>query len=145
MLQWSTQFETGHTLIDSQHQMLISYFNRLESMATNRSPSRQEEEFLLNLVNFVETYSVVHFKHEEGCMLRHRCPACAENKEAHGQFLAFFRQFKLRFETEGCRPELVHELQEACATWIQQHILKIDLQLKPCLPPGPATDDLQQP
>jgi len=32
MLQWSEQFETGHSLIDTQHKMLITYINRLEGI-----------------------------------------------------------------------------------------------------------------
>jgi hemerythrin len=136
MLHWNEQFETGHPLIDSQHQMLISYLNRLEAMTRNTNPSRQEVEFILNLIDFVETYTLVHFKHEEGCMIRFRCPAHAENKLAHQQFLEYFREFKRRFEIEGCRPDVLRELQETFAGWIQQHILNIDLRLKPCLAPN---------
>ena len=133
MLRWSEKFETGHSLIDTQHQMLISYINRLEGLARNTNPSRQEVEFFVQLISFMETYVAVHFDHEECCMARHKCPAYQENKDAHGKFLEFFRAYKHRFETEGCRPDLLTELHEACSSWIQQHILRIDVQLKPCL------------
>ena len=47
----------------------------------------------------------------------------------------------LRLETAGCRPKLVKELYESCMTWIQRHILRLDVQLKSCrtrtVPPGP--------
>ena len=124
--------------------MLISYFNRLESMATNPYPSRQEVEFLLKLIDFVETYSVVHFKHEEGCMPRHQCPAHAENKNAHEQFLALFRQFKLRLEAEGCRPELVHELQEPAQTGFS-NTSSSGPAAQNVPASGPACGDLPQP
>lgn len=133
MLPWSEKFETGNPEIDLQHKMLISYINRLEIIACNTNPDRQEAEFLLNFVDFVETYTVVHFKHEESCMVRYRCLAYQENKDAHERFLQFFRHFKQRFQQEGCRPEVLKELHDACCSWIQTHILRIDLQLKPCL------------
>ena len=133
MLQWNQQFVTGNSKIDSQHRALISQINRLEEMAHNTNPNRQEVEFILNLVDFVENYTKMHFAHEEDCMNRHRCPAHQENKAAHGQFLEFFREFKRRFEAEGCRPTVLKELHDTCSSWIQDHILKIDTRLKPCL------------
>jgi hemerythrin len=133
MLQWTEQFETGDPDIDSQHKMLIDYINRLEEMSRTTNPDRTEAEFLLNLVDFVENYTKVHFSHEENCMARHRCPAYEKNKSAHQEFLQFFQRFKYRFENEGCRPDILKELHDTCSAWIQGHILRIDTQLKPCL------------
>ncbi len=133
MLQWTEEFETGHAEIDVQHQTLIGYVNRLEEMSYTTNPDRHEAEFLLDLVAFVEDYTRVHFSHEENCMARHRCPAYAENKAAHHDFLDFFRKFKRRFEVEGCRREVLQELHDACSAWIRGHILRIDVQLKPSL------------
>ncbi|MDR3377328.1 MAG: hemerythrin family protein [Verrucomicrobiae bacterium] len=133
MLSWSDRFETGDAVIDSQHKTLIDYLNRLESIARNTNFDREEAEFILNLVDFVEIYTIAHFKNEEACMARHRCPAHQKNKDAHAHFLGFFHDFKRRFEIEGCRPEVLNALHQACSDWILQHILGIDLQLKPCL------------
>ena len=140
MLRWSEQFETGHALIDTQHKMLVNYINRLEGMSRTTNPNRQEVEFYVQLVNFMETYIDVHFKFEEECMESYRCPAHQKNKEAHRKFLVFFRQFKRHFEAEGCRPAVLLELHESCSNWIQQHIMQIDVQLKPCLSRIPAPD-----
>jgi len=133
MLQWSEKFETGHSLIDSQHKMLITYVNQLEGMSRNTNPSRQDVEFCVQLISFLDTYIIVHFAHEERCMLSYKCPIHLENKQAHHDFLNFFRHFKLRFNTDGCRPDLLSEFHKTCSSWIQEHILQIDLQLKPCL------------
>lgn len=138
MLQWTEQFETGQTEIDAQHKTLIDYINRLEEMSHTTNPDRAEAEFLLNLVDFVETYTEVHFKHEESCMVKFRCPSYSDNKAAHGQFLDFFRKFKHRFESEGCRPDVLKELHDFCSSWIQSHILRLDMQLKPCIEKIPS-------
>ena len=140
MLQWSEQFETGHPLVDTQHRMLISYINRLEDLAQNTQPSRMEVELFLRFIEFLETYILTHFREEEECMNRFKCPIRAENVLAHRSFLEFFRKFKARLEAEGFRPEVVQELHESCSAWIQQHILRIDVQLKPCLNQAPEPE-----
>jgi len=141
MLLWSEQFETGHALVDTQHRMLISYINRLEDLAQNTRPSRVDVELFLRFIEFLETYILTHFREEEECMNRFKCPIRAENRSAHQAFLAFFRKFKLRLETEGYHPAVVKELHDSCSAWIQQHILRIDVQLKPCLNQIPAPDE----
>ena len=141
MLEWSEQFETGHSLIDTQHKLLITYCNRLGTIAQNSNPNRHEAEFILQFIGFLENYANVHFKQEEGCMESYRCPAHQENKQAHRKFLVVFRQFKQRFVTGGFRPEVLTEFSDFCGNWIKQHILQIDTQIKPCLrmadKPGP--------
>jgi len=131
MLQWSTKFATGHPKIDSQHQALISYINKLEDIPRQTNPLREEIEFILNLVDFIEVYTVSHFAEEESCMACNLCPAYAENKAAHEHFLEFFRKFKKRFSSEGYHPQMLEELHQTCSSWIQSHILAVDMKLKP--------------
>lgn len=133
MLQWREEFETGHSLIDSQHRMLISHINRLGGLAQAAKAVKDERESLSRFVDFMETYILTHFSEEEECMFRHKCPVHQENIRAHREFVDWFRKFKSRLNTEGYRPEALKELHESCKAWIQQHILRIDVQLKPCL------------
>lgn len=140
MVNWTEKFETGHPLIDTQHRMLISYINRLEEFAGNSCPTKEEVELFLRGIEFLETYILTHFKEEEDCMFRFRCPAHKENKQAHSEFLDFFRAFRLRLEAGGYRSELVQELHDACGLWIRRHILRIDVQLKPCQSQAPPSD-----
>ncbi len=132
MLIWTEKFATGHPLIDSQHRMLISYINRLESLSENTNPSPQDVELFLRFIEFLEDYIILHFREEEDCMLRFRCPAHKDNKTAHTEFLDFFRGFKRQFGLGGYNAVAVKELFEACVAWIQRHILRIDVHLRPC-------------
>jgi len=141
MLQWSEQFETGHSLLDTQHRMLISYINQLEDLARISNPSRVNGELFLRFVEFLENYILTHFREEEGCMNHFNCPVRAENALAHQEFLEFFRKFKVRLEVEGCRPEVMKELHDSCSSWIQLHIMRIDVQLKPCLNQIPTLEE----
>lgn len=133
MLNWDDKFATGHLMIDCQHRMLFAYLNRLEEITCHTNPTKEEVELFLRFTDFLETYVLTHFQQEEECMFEHRCPAHAANRAAHQGFIEFFRRFKGRLEAKGCQIEALKELQEACKEWIQDHILKIDAQLKPCL------------
>ena len=138
MLEWSSQFETGHALIDAQHRMLIGYINRLENYTQKTSLTPEETGLFLRIVEFLETYMLTHFKEEEECMQRHRCPAQHDNRRSHGKFLEFFREFRHRLNQEPGRPELARELHEACSSWVREHILNLDTQLRPCMKMGTA-------
>ena len=64
-------------------------------------------------------------------MFRFRCPAHKDNLIAHTEFTDFFSGFKLRMQVGGYSPEVVAELYDTCAAWVEQHILRIDVQLRP--------------
>jgi hemerythrin len=133
MVIWNEKFETGSSKVDLDHQMLINNINHLEGMLTNSNRTREECDFLLHLVGFLEAYAEMHFKYEEDCMQRYRCPAYHQNKEAHQQYRDFFQGFRRRYKAEGFRPEVLKELHQAASAWIENHILTVDIQLKPCL------------
>jgi hemerythrin len=141
MLDWNEKFQTGHLVVDSQHRMLISYVNRLEELSINNHPSKDEVELFFRFMDFLENYIMTHFSEEEGCMLRFRCPAHKDNVIAHTEFLDFFRAFKRRLQVDGYSPEAVHELYATCVAWILRHILRIDVQLKPCQTPVYKPDE----
>ena len=133
MVIWNDQFVIGSRTIDLQHRMLINNTNHLECMLTNRDMTREEVEFVIHLVDFLEAYAETHFKFEEGCMERHRCPAHAQNQQAHEQFRKFFQEYKERIRLEGFHPDLLRQLHQKLNSWIQEHILTVDTQLRPCL------------
>jgi hemerythrin len=136
MIIWNAQFKTGSDTIDQQHQILIHNINHLECMLGETSPTKETWAFLINLLDFLECYTRQHFRFEEGCMEQHRCPVHAANKQAHETFLAFFKQFKEDTRRNGIRPDAIRTLHQTISQWIQEHILRVDTQLKPCLNAG---------
>lgn len=133
MVIWTEQFASGSDVIDQQHRMLINNINHLEGMLNGANLTREEAEFLVHLVDFLESYAGSHFKFEEACMERYRCPAHARNKRAHEQFIGFFEAFKKRYQAEGLHLDLLRQLHQELSLWIQEHILSVDTQLRPCI------------
>src|SRR6185312_9161855 len=127
MIVWDEKLKTGSDEIDKQHQGLIDQINQLELMLTETNPTKEECEFLIHLVTFLEAYTKEHFQFEEDCMERHRCPAHAKNKLAHAEFMKFFEQFRESYHHQGFRPEIVRTLHEAMSMWIKGHILQVDM------------------
>jgi hemerythrin len=137
MLLWSEQFATGHKTIDEQHRVLFENINRLEGLLVQTNPNRQECDFIIGLINYLENYAVEHFQVEEQCMESYRCPAHQHNQQAHRYFILSFRRLKEHCQSEGFRPEILKQLHQFAEDWIQQHIMRIDVQLKPCIRASP--------
>ena len=136
MIEWSEQFKTGSDAIDQQHQMLIHAINRLEGLLAETNPSVENYDFLIGLVGYLDSYAQSHFRFEEECMERHRCPAHAANREAHKQFVVFVQRLKEETRRKGIRTETLRGVHHTMSRWIEEHILRLDTQLRPCLKPA---------
>jgi len=136
MMEWKEQFRTGSDTIDRQHMALIQNINYLECLLTETNTTKETCDFLVHLIDFLETYAQEHFRFEEDCMTRHQCPAHAINKEAHEAFMAFLEQYKEETRHKGFHLDIVRALHQTMSLWIEEHILRVDIQLKPCLKIG---------
>jgi hemerythrin-like metal-binding protein len=139
MIIWTTKFETGSAKLDQQHRLLIENINLMEEMIHTTNLTKGELQFMFNLVDYLGGYATFHFKGEEQCMESYRCPAHAENQQQHERFRGFIRDYKRLCEIEGFKVELLKNLHDVLSTWITEHILKIDTQLKPCIQRQQAT------
>jgi hemerythrin len=130
MIIWDAKFEVGIETIDGQHRALITKINELERMTRSSNPTVEEARFIIQLVEFIESYAADHFRHEEECTERFRCPTHEINKEAHRSFLDDFRRFKARWMAEGYSTIILKDLHRMMSDWIQRHILGVDSQLR---------------
>jgi hemerythrin len=129
MLEWKSDYETGVPEIDTQHKVLFANINRLEEALTNREINRVEADYLLD---FLDKYAEQHFKGEETCMARFRCPAHAKNKEEHARFLDFLRFARGEYAVTTAPRNVLEGLHESMVSWIKKHILTVDIQLRDC-------------
>ena len=133
MLLWSEQFSTGSPVIDEQHRQLIRYLNQFEGLLVQTNPTSTDITAIIQFLDFLEDYIDSHFKYEEQCMESHRCPAHQKNRQAHQGFKQMFQSFKLKTKKQGFRLEMLVELNQTINVWVQEHILRVDTELKPCL------------
>jgi len=138
MLLWDERFATGSPVIDEQHRQLIRHLNHFESLLVQTNPTHEEIAFIIEFLDFLSDYVDSHFSYEEKCMESYRCPAHKKNQQAHQNFRQMFQRFKTNIHKEGFRLEMLTELNQTINVWIQDHILRVDTQLKPCLERPPA-------
>ncbi len=129
-LEWKDEFGCGVEEVDEQHRKLVGLLNTLEQMIADGIESGPDVDALLGEL---ASDTVAHFSFEEDCMMRYRCPAARENREAHALFLDIFAGFQSEIGEQGTSAELLARLHETAATWVVDHILNVDVQLKPCV------------
>jgi hemerythrin len=133
MIKWTSDFETGSATLDEQHQLLIDHINLLENSLHITNPTREQAEFAMHLVDYLEAYADIHFKDEEDCMASCRCPAQDQNRKEHELFRGFVSNYRQLSKARGFTINLLRNLHASIESWIKTHILKIDTQLKPCI------------
>lgn len=131
MLIWTEQFATGFPAIDEQHRQLIRHVNQLEGLLVTTNPSVEDVASIAKFLEFLGDYIRSHFEFEEQCMECNRCPVHGKNREAHERFRKMFDGFTEKSRRQGFRMELLVELNQSINVWIQDHILRIDTQMKP--------------
>ena len=133
MLLWEEKYATGSPTIDEQHRQLIEHLNQFEGLVNKTNPTPADIKVIIHFLDFLENYVDQHFSYEEKCMESYRCPAHQKNREAHDHFKQLFQQHKQQAQKAGFRIELLVELSRAVNLWIQDHLLRVDTELKPCL------------
>jgi len=130
MLEWKSEYETGVPEIDTHHKVLFDNINRLGKLLDKTEIEQAEADYLLD---FLQHYVASHFKYEETCMARFRCPNHAKNREQHTQLQNALAHFKEDYTVHGPLRDLLHRLHTTLVWWINSHILKVDIQLKDCV------------
>ena len=131
MLSWKSEYETGVSLVDTQHQTLFKYINKLHELTQRPAVDKAEMD---SFIGFLESYVVSHFQYEESCMNRFNCPAHVVNKKAHGEFLKVWGQFKAAYAQQGPNKVLLSKLHSVAVQWIKNHICTVDVKLRTTTP-----------
>jgi hemerythrin-like metal-binding protein len=118
---------TGHAIVDQDHQQLIASLNDLEAALAQGAGREQVEQ----IIGFLNTYTREHFSREEAHMQRVGCPAHAENCSAHRAFEAKLDGWVTKLQN-GPSTSLVLEVYRETASWVRNHILRVDCKLRNC-------------
>ena len=114
IVHWSKEHQTGHPVIDHDHQDIVAILNRLEVLADGE-PRQEIGQLLCDITDCV----LVHFGHEEMLMQRVRYPAYDDHMLSHCRFFATLTRFIFDFETG--ETGLVRDIQEFLARWLVEH------------------------
>jgi len=125
-IEWTPALSVNHPLIDKQHQELFNHFNKLLTYIGN-----DDEKGELEILDFLETYIVIHFDTEETAMKQVDYPDYAAHKAQHTTFIETFNKFKREYEQnkEGHLYLALH-IQRKLVNWLVHHVAQSNKKYK---------------
>ena len=120
---WSQQYETGHPLVDLQHKMLFDMVNSLHHAIISGHGPGQVAPVLKSLAS----YTIEHFKTEEGLMSSEGYPEFARHKKAHDDLVGNVKDLLSRLDAKS--DVLPAELSRFLADWLNHHIRGEDMPM----------------
>ena len=117
---WSSQFETGIDLIDSQHKALFEAVNSLEASFSIGNINNAAKKSL----DFLEKYTIEHFQTEERFMRDAAYPGLDEHTAEHSLLMSKVHDLQARL-AEGT--PITMDVMTFFAGWLGRHLYGTDL------------------
>lgn len=130
-VKWTQDLSVDVKEIDMQHKELFRRINGLDT-AMKRGKAREE---VVPLIEFLEEYTVVHFRTEEIYMIKYRYPRYQIHKAKHEWFAEEFASIRKKLEREGATAEVIVRSNNLLITWFSGHIRTTDTALGAFLKP----------
>jgi hemerythrin len=124
MSSWTPALTTGDVQIDKQHQEIFRQVDVL--CAALLRGDRLESG---NLVEFLGTYVGDHFSAEERAMKNSGYRDLAPHKTEHVRFVRAYLALVKEFELHGPSAGVAAGLNGWLAAWLNEHILRADIEL----------------
>ncbi|MDQ6953453.1 MAG: hemerythrin family protein [Mariprofundaceae bacterium] len=127
---WKDEYSTGEPEIDKQHKVIFKYLDDLED---HMQAGDINDDYIKNLMDQLGIFTRSHFCYEEICMRRYKCPIGAKNKDIHTKLLKTYTEYRHQLDLQGVTEDLVQKIHDFLESWLLNHIIKIDTQLRDCI------------
>ncbi|MDR1915735.1 MAG: hemerythrin family protein [Synergistaceae bacterium] len=127
--EWDPSLETGHEVIDSQHQQLIAAVNNIYDACC--CGNRDVE--LTNTLDFLNCYIVKHFSEEERIMIEYGYPDYEYHRRYHEMFKVDIRDMTRKLMQDGVSESIVKEILGSIIDWLINHIKSDDFRFTACI------------
>lgn len=124
-LEWTKELEVGVDVIDNQHKELFDRVNKFFDAIKNI----KGKDEVLDTLNFLEEYVVVHFNAEEDYMKKIKYSGYDMQHDEHEKFKKELKELKTRFETSGAGLSVVLRTHLELSSWLRKHIVILDKQI----------------
>ncbi len=123
---WRDSFALGIPQIDKQHRELCDQIDKLFEAGSKGKGSDEA----LNVLNFLESYTVKHFADEEKLQLQIKYPHYQQHKAKHIEFINRISKMKKEATQSGVNLTLVISLNQMISNWLVEHIKSADADYK---------------
>jgi len=124
---WDESYSIGHEEIDKQHQVWIGFYNRLDDVMSSSS-AMELHDAKSEILTEMSEYASYHYLFEEEYMRKIGFPDVDKHWRQHKDFGNKIYQIH-RKHKEG-RFVLNSELMDMIKKWIDDHILKDDMEIR---------------
>jgi len=125
VLEWRKEYEVGVAIIDAQHRELLRQMNALSAKVRHGDSEGTRE-----VLGFLGTYAVEHFRTEEALMAETRYPLAAEHAQEHVRFVERFTELTREVEAGTHEPlSLLFRIQLGMIDWVITHTTGTDQHL----------------
>lgn len=125
-LSWSSEYETGIDIIDSQHKQLFDYLDQVELTIASQN-SAQVEEIARGLIH----YAISHNTFEESLMKQAGYPMLEAHAQVHESFKERAHGY-IRQLDEGQDPmRVARDIRTHIGLWLINHIKREDRHYVP--------------
>ncbi len=125
-IKWNNNYCLGIQIIDAEHKRLFNILNK----AIDAKEHSDNKEELMEALEEMTKYALVHFKTEEGYMREFNYPEYGNHKKEHSSFfdktIAYFER------VVSSDYHLANELIEYLKQWLVNHIQVSDRQFIDC-------------
>jgi hemerythrin len=122
---WNDNLKIGIPAIDTQHKMLCDMTDNFLD-ACKSGKGRQE---IVNLISFLEQYTIRHFHDEEIVQKQSGYPKFEEHKAIHEAFIKKVHELKEEIVRDGVSIVTVGKINSVVVDWLLNHIKKEDQEL----------------
>lgn len=119
---WTPLLTVGVDLIDEQHK---TWFDKAEKLF-EAGRKREGQQYIGELLEFLDSYTKEHFADEESYMLKINYPGYEEQKKAHTAFIAQLAELKENYATSGGNILVILNANKIIIDWLVKHISNMD-------------------
>jgi len=123
--EFDKSLETGHAKIDEQHKQLFDAINAIIE-ASEKGSGKDE---IYKTFNFLNQYTILHFKDEEKLQKEYGFPGYEAHKKYHDDFKATVKDMTNALIEKGPVKELIDAAAKTAGDWLITHIKGNDIAM----------------
>lgn len=124
-IQWTSNLSVGVELIDDQHKI---WFQKADQLF-EAGQKGQAKELILQMFDFLDEYTKVHFRDEEKYMASIQYPGIDEQKRMHTGFIDELAKLRKEFVESGGNILLIINANKMVINWLTKHISTADRKI----------------
>lgn len=124
-IQWTSNLSVGVELIDDQHKI---WFQKADQLF-EAGQKGQAKELILQMFDFLDEYTKVHFRDEEKYMASIQYPGLDEQKRMHAGFIEELARLRKGFTESGGNILNIINANKMIINWLTKHISTADKKI----------------